>query len=71
MFGQLCVVVPGVVLFPGEVDGEAPVEGVGLVSGAGEVAAWAIAKLPNPPPNARLAAIRALGIQPRARFCIE
>src|SRR5881396_1997945 len=67
MFGQLCVVPDD----PDELPGLADVDGDALAEGLA-VAACATAKVPNPPPNARLTAITVLAIRPRAdtRFLI-
>ena len=70
MFGQLCVVLeplPGLGVVGAVVDGDALVDGEAPTSGdtvgAGEVAAWATTKVPNPPasPTPAATTIRANG----------
>ncbi len=67
MFGQFIVPgeLPGLAGVDGDalVDGDAPISGDGLADG--DVAACAIANVPNPLPNPRLTAITVFVIQPR------
>jgi hypothetical protein len=76
MFGQLCIVPgepPGVGVVGAVVDGDPLVEGEPLLDGptsgdtvgAGDAAACATTKVPNPPARPTLSAITILAIGPR------
>ncbi len=70
MFGQLCVVpepLPGLGVVGAVVDGDALVDGPtsGDTVGAGDVAACATTKVPNPPASPTPAAITILAIGAR------